>query len=519
MPRPNGRVVGVAVDHLDVGGRDADLLGDDLGERRLVPLALRLHREPDDGLAGGVDAQLASVGHAETQDVHVLARPRTHRLGEEGDADAHQLAPLSTLRLLPTELVVTGHLHRQAHGGLVLAGVVDPSGLGRVRELLGLDEVADAQLGRVHPELVGQAVDDALDEVHGLRDAEGAGVRHAARSLVGVDGRHLAIGRLEVVAPGEDAEEPGGVLDRRRGAVEGAVVGEHVGPDGEDLALPRGRDLAAHDVVTCEPRADQVLRPVLHPLDRLVQDERRHDGADVPRIDGDLVAEAAADVRRDHPDLVLRQARHEGVDRAVRVRCLRRRPEGQLAVHAVVVGDAAAGLHRRRVHPGIDDVLGDDDGSRLEHGRRGRLVAGLPVEAEVVRLTLQVVADHRGARVERGSGIDDRLQDLVLDIDQLQRVARRVAVLGNDEGHLLTLEADLVGGEHGLDVVGERGHPGQTLLGQVRPRHHGLDLRMRQGRAACRCSRSSRGPPGSAVWPCAACRVAAGRRSSGPCPG
>ena len=38
-------VVGVAVDDLDVLGRDADLLGDDLGEGRLVALALRLHRQ------------------------------------------------------------------------------------------------------------------------------------------------------------------------------------------------------------------------------------------------------------------------------------------------------------------------------------------------------------------------------------------------------------------------------------------------------------------------------------------
>ena len=86
------RVVGVAVDDLDVLGRDAELVGDDLGERRLVALPLGLHRQPDLGLAGRVHAQLAAVGHAEPEDVHVLARPRADPLGEEAQTDAHQLA-------------------------------------------------------------------------------------------------------------------------------------------------------------------------------------------------------------------------------------------------------------------------------------------------------------------------------------------------------------------------------------------------------------------------------------------
>ena len=55
--------------------------------------------------------------------------------------------------------------------------------------------------------------------------------------------------------------------------------------------------------------------------------------------------------------------------------------------------------------------------------------------------------------VERLAGVDDRVERLVLDVDQLERVAGRVAVLGDDEGDLLALEADLVGGEHGLHVV------------------------------------------------------------------
>ena len=123
-------LVGVAVDDLDVVRRDAELLGDDLGERRLVALALGLHREPHDGLAGRVDPQLAAVGHAEAEDVHVLARPGADGLGEERDADAHQLAALALLRLLARAArrsrpsPCAWRMRR-----LVVAGVVDPAGL------------------------------------------------------------------------------------------------------------------------------------------------------------------------------------------------------------------------------------------------------------------------------------------------------------------------------------------------------------------------------------------------------
>ena len=80
---PVGRLVGVAVAHLDVLGRDAELLGDDLRERRLVALALRLRADADDGLARRVHAQVGAVVHRQPEDVHVLARPGADALGEE----------------------------------------------------------------------------------------------------------------------------------------------------------------------------------------------------------------------------------------------------------------------------------------------------------------------------------------------------------------------------------------------------------------------------------------------------
>ncbi len=73
-----------------------------------------------------------------------------------------------------------------------------------------------------------------------------------------------------------------------------------------------------------------------------------------------------------------------------------------------------------------------------------------------------------GAPVGHGlRRVDDRRERLVLDVDRLAGVLGDVGVVGDDAGDLLALEADLVGGQHGLGVVAEGGHPGE-----VAGRHH-----------------------------------------------
>ena len=259
------------------------------------------------------------------------------------------------------------------------------------------------------------------------------------------------------------------------------MIREHRAPDRQDLALLGGRDVSAHDVVAGETGADQVFRAVLHPLHRLAGQQRADDRADVARVDRHLVAEAAADVGRDDPDLVLGQAGHDRIERAVGVWCLTRRPQGQPALDPVVVGNRTTRLHRRRVHTGVDDVLGDGHLGAGEH-RVGRLrITGLPVEAVVVGLALEVGADHRGVGSQRLAHVDHRPQHFVVDVDEFESVSGGVPVLGHDERDLLTLKAHLVGRQHGLDVVGERRHPGQTLLCQHRSGHHQLDLRVGLG--------------------------------------
>ena len=180
------------------------------------------------------------------------------------------------------------------------------------------------------------------------------------------------------------------------------------------------------------------------------------------------------------PDLVLGHPGDQRVHGAVRVRRLGGAPQGQLAADRVQVGDYAAGLQRRGMRAGVEHVLGHHDVGGGERGVGGGLVARLPVEDVVVGLAGQVVTDHRGAGVQRPLGVDHGRQRLVLDVDELQGVAGRVAVLGDHERDLLALVADLVGGQHGLHVPGQGRHPGQVALGQGLAGDHRLDLGMGQ---------------------------------------
>ncbi len=76
---------------------------------------------------------------------------------------------------------------------------------------------------------------------------------------------------------------------------------------------------------------------------------------------------------------------------------------------------------------------------------------------------------------ERRLGVvDQRRQLLVVDLDQLDRIGRDVAVVGDHEDDLLVLEQHLAVGEHRLDVARERRHvvqvQGLQVVGRAAPR-------------------------------------------------
>ena len=134
---PVRRLVGVAVADLDVLGRDAELLGDDLRERRLVALALGLRAEADTtALPDGCTRRSAPSFIDSPRMSMCLRGPAPTPSVKNDDADAHQLAAGALLGLLAAQVVVAGDVHRDLHRLGVVAGVVGPAGGRLVRELL-----------------------------------------------------------------------------------------------------------------------------------------------------------------------------------------------------------------------------------------------------------------------------------------------------------------------------------------------------------------------------------------------
>ena len=101
----------VALLDLDVGRRNAELLGDDLRVGGLVPLPLAL-RAKRASPSRRVHADLGRVEHLEAQDIEILRRPGADDLGEAADADAHQLATFALLNLFCTKCLLVHYLHR-----------------------------------------------------------------------------------------------------------------------------------------------------------------------------------------------------------------------------------------------------------------------------------------------------------------------------------------------------------------------------------------------------------------------
>ena len=262
-------------------------------------------------------------------------------------------------------------------------------------------------------------------------------------------------------------KKPVGYCPRLGVGVESPVVREDGRAGAEDLPFAGGRELSDHVVVAREARAHQVLRARLHPLDGPAEHEGGDGGADIARVDGDLVPEAAADVGGDYSDLVFWQSRDDGEERPVGVRGLGGQVYSHLAGRDVVIGDGPAGLHRGGVDARIVHLLAHLYLSLLERLACRLLVPRIPEEDGVIVLAILVVADDGSTLIERLPRIYYRVKGLVIHLNKLEGVLRDVGVIGHHEGDLLPLKAHLVGCEHGLGISGEGGHPGEALLGEV----------------------------------------------------
>ena len=268
-------------------------VGDDLGVRRLVALALRLGAHRDDDLAGQVDADVGRLPHrrapALADGADPLRRGDAAHLDVGAQPDAEELAAVARIGLLRGERRVVDHLEGLVHRRLVVAGVdVDlGAAAGRaetrrvlVRELVGRDEVAPADLRPVHADLRREQVHRPLDDVGRLGPA-GAAVGVDERG-VRVDAGHLGVDVRDLVAARQDAgvERRGDArADRREAAAE---VGERLDAETGHLAVALAGDLEVRDVVAAVDGRLVVLAAALDPLHRPAADRLAREHARGP---------------------------------------------------------------------------------------------------------------------------------------------------------------------------------------------------------------------------------------------
>ena len=156
MPQWNSRVSPVTTcTSLDV---HAELIGDDLREHGEVPLALRADAGRDAHLAARLD-----------RDARAFVRADAGALDVADDADADVPALGAQPRLLVAhELLVADHLGRLLERRQVVAAVVDERrgvlehDLVVVRETVGREQVAPADLDAVDPQLARREVEQPL---------------------------------------------------------------------------------------------------------------------------------------------------------------------------------------------------------------------------------------------------------------------------------------------------------------------------------------------------------------------
>ena len=158
---PERRDRGVGVQHVDVVDRDAELLGDDHRPARLVALAVRRGAGDDLHLAGGEHAhrgRLPTTGRVLERREHAARREAAHLdVAREADAEVLRGSGGPPLGLLGAHVLVADHLEGAVERGLVVTRVEHQAGRRGVRELVGRDEVAPPDLGRIDRRPCGRA--------------------------------------------------------------------------------------------------------------------------------------------------------------------------------------------------------------------------------------------------------------------------------------------------------------------------------------------------------------------------
>ncbi|MGY4420380.1 hypothetical protein ACVWY2_002805 [Bradyrhizobium sp. JR6.1] len=265
--------------------------------------------------------------------------------------------------------------------------------------------------------------------------------------------RDAAVEGLDVIETRQHAGAAMRDIGRKRREI-GTHVAHQVDIHAEEFAVLGERHLRGGEVVAALRVAHEMVGALGGPFDGLLELARRDRDQGILAIGKQLGAEAAADIRADHPHVFLRHLQdHVAEDLAQAVAALAADRQRQMILLGVVLGDRGAGLHEIGNDARIDD---GDLGYRMRLGEGGlgrALVADRDVEQQIAGL----VRPHlRRALLHRIHQAGHRRQRRPLDVDGLDRVAGMIDGIGDHKGDGVADMAHLILGEDRIRRCGER---------------------------------------------------------------
>ena len=327
------------------------------------------------------------------------------------------------------------------NNGLAVA-VGNARGIGHIG---GGDEVAPTHRRRFHAKLARNQVHQAFDHLHRLGSAGTAIGRIGnlvSRNHTRTHGKILHLVRTDEVRGGV-------VRNAYAHRVPGTAVHDHRIAECQDFPRSVERDFGVMYLVAGMTGALQVLAPVLYPFDRAADAPRQIGQQQILRIDVALGAKAAAHIQRNTAHPRLGHAKRKGDLAPDPVHHLRRRPDRDSAGSRLMHRGDAAAFHR---NAGISMMI-KAPLQRLFCCSKGSRHVALGNRKLSQQVGAVLFMQHGGSCAERGLRIDDRVEKLVIDAHQIDRILGKITVVGDDHRHRLADVAHLVPGKQGLARV------------------------------------------------------------------
>ncbi len=393
---------GIAVDQAGPRHRNAQNLVGDLGESRLQTLTVGMGADPqfEAAIRGQAGAGLLVAGHHRNAPAGIDRGAVRRLLAVDREAEADPAPIRLALTLAGANRLHIDGFQRAGQGLRVVAAVEVLLRDVLERHLLGPHEIPLTDGLGGDPRRAGDGVEDEFQgEAH-------AGAGDAAigqdRALVG---RHrprpAAIGR-EIVGTGQDAGDLRRLQAGREGIGRvGAGIDGGLAVDAAQGPVPLRVGGDAVMVLAAIGVGGQVLAPVLQPADRVAAAQCEPREGHVLGEQDRLVAEAAADIRRDDADAPLLDPEAFGKAVAHDMRHLAGGVDHELVEAVIEIHHGAAALDRRHA------LTTRRDGARhLDRRVEGALDAHIDqgLQEDVVA---PVLVDEGGSRLAGGEHVVD----------------------------------------------------------------------------------------------------------------